>query len=108
MPIRTHQAADGTSYTREGLDGAVRAMNAAEDRNGREEHRSHRHAAKDADAVSSPARSHPDEKRSRQEHSGRSHHRAKFGDFVLTRTLGEGEFGKVKAGWKPGSSVEVS
>jgi protein-serine/threonine kinase len=45
--------------------------------------------------------------RSRQDHSG-STKRSKFGNYVLGQTLGEGEFGKVKMGWKKDSSVEVA
>ena len=47
--------------------------------------------------------------RSRHDYSGRSHKgTAKFGDFILGNTIGEGEFGKVKLGWKQDSSVQVS
>ena len=33
---------------------------------------------------------------------------AKFGEYILGQTLGEGEFGKVKLGWKKDGSVEVA
>lgn len=46
--------------------------------------------------------------RSRQEHLGNSAKRSKFGNYILGQTLGEGEFGKVKMGWKKDSSVEVA
>ena len=48
--------------------------------------------------------------RSRQEHLRQSGHRkeVKFGDYILGQTLGEGEFGKVKMGWKKDSSVQVA
>jgi len=49
--------------------------------------------------------------RSRHDHTGSSGKReksSKFGEYYLGGTLGEGEFGKVKMGWKQGSDVEVS
>jgi protein-serine/threonine kinase len=32
----------------------------------------------------------------------------KFGEYILGQTLGEGEFGKVKLGWKKGGAVQVA
>ncbi|CAI6267467.1 unnamed protein product [Periconia digitata] len=46
--------------------------------------------------------------RSRQDHSQGASKRSKFGNYILGQTLGEGEFGKVKMGWKKDSSVEVA
>ncbi|KAH9863614.1 hypothetical protein J1614_009546 [Plenodomus biglobosus] len=48
--------------------------------------------------------------KSRQDHSKseNSTKRSKFGNYILGQTLGEGEFGKVKMGWKRDSSVEVA
>lgn len=46
--------------------------------------------------------------RSRQDHSSGSAKRSRFGNYILGQTLGEGEFGKVKMGWKKDSSVEVA
>jgi protein-serine/threonine kinase len=48
--------------------------------------------------------------RSRQDHSKSesSTKRSKFGNYILGQTLGEGEFGKVKMGWKRDSTVEVA
>jgi len=44
----------------------------------------------------------PVQQRSRQEHLRNSQPRreVKFGDYILGQTIGEGEFGKVKLGWK--------
>ena len=48
--------------------------------------------------------------RSRQDHSASANRRkdTKFGEYFLGQTLGEGEFGKVKLGWKQDGSVEVA
>lgn len=48
--------------------------------------------------------------RSRQDHSKSENSRkhTKFGDYILGQTLGEGEFGKVKMGWKKDGGVEVA
>jgi protein-serine/threonine kinase len=47
--------------------------------------------------------------RSRHDHttSGKSSKNSKFGDYYLGNTLGEGEFGKVKMGWKQEGGVQV-
>lgn len=46
----------------------------------------------------------------RQEYSKHSTRRKdlQFGDYMLGQTLGEGEFGKVKLGWKKDGSVQVA
>ena len=44
--------------------------------------------------------------RSRHDHSKRDKAQ-KFGDYFLGRTIGEGEFGKVKLGWKQQGGVQV-
>jgi protein-serine/threonine kinase len=49
--------------------------------------------------------------RSRQDYkssSGKREKNSKFGDYYLGNTLGEGEFGKVKMGWKQEGGVQVS
>lgn len=45
--------------------------------------------------------------RSRHDFSKREKH-TKFGDYILGNTIGEGEFGKVKLGWKQEGGVQVS
>ncbi|EEH09827.1 protein kinase [Histoplasma capsulatum G186AR] len=48
--------------------------------------------------------------RSRHDYSNSSSRRKEttFGDYVLGQTIGEGEFGKVKLGWKKDGSVQVA
>lgn len=48
--------------------------------------------------------------RSRQDHTSASSKRKEttFGSYILGQTLGEGEFGKVKLGWKRDGSVQVA
>jgi protein-serine/threonine kinase len=49
--------------------------------------------------------------RTRYDHTSSSSKREKhtrFGEYYLGNTLGEGEFGKVRMGWKQGGGVEVS
>lgn len=48
--------------------------------------------------------------RSRQDYSSSATRRkeTKFGDYILGQTLGEGEFGKVKLGWKKDGSAQVA
>lgn len=47
--------------------------------------------------------------RSRQDHSASASRRkeTRFGEYILGQTLGEGEFGKVKMGWKKEGGVQV-
>jgi protein-serine/threonine kinase len=46
--------------------------------------------------------------RTRQDFSGKKRKETRFGDYILGQTLGEGEFGKVKLGWKKDGSVQVA
>ncbi|KAI1872113.1 uncharacterized protein JN550_004316 [Neoarthrinium moseri] len=46
-------------------------------------------------------------RRSRHDHSKREK-ASKFGDYYLGHTIGEGEFGKVKLGWKQDGGVQVA
>jgi protein-serine/threonine kinase len=45
--------------------------------------------------------------RRRQDHSSKREKTTKFGEYFLGNTLGEGEFGKVKMGWKQEGGVQV-
>ena len=63
------------------------------------------HAASEDTAKTTP--------RSRQENSASSESagrrkETRFGEYILGQTLGEGEFGKVKLGWKKGGEVQVA
>jgi protein-serine/threonine kinase len=46
--------------------------------------------------------------RTRQEKPERRHKEMRFGEYILGQTLGEGEFGKVKMGWKRDGGVQVA
>ena len=51
--------------------------------------------------------------RSRQDYSASAGHtgrrkETRFGEYILGQTLGEGEFGKVKLGWKKNGEVQVA
>lgn len=48
--------------------------------------------------------------RSRHDYNGNSSKRKEttFGQYILGQTLGEGEFGKVKLGWKKDGSIQVA
>ncbi|ESZ96999.1 hypothetical protein SBOR_2615 [Sclerotinia borealis F-4128] len=53
----------------------------------------------------------PRQQRSRHDHtanSGKREKNSKFGEYYLGNTLGEGEFGKVKMGWKQEGGVQVA
>lgn len=62
--------------------------------------------------VNAPSEQHHGEEsrrggRSRHDFSKREKH-TKFGEYILGNTIGEGEFGKVKLGWKQEGGVQVS
>lgn len=52
----------------------------------------------------------PVQQRSRQEHlrNAQPRRETKFGDYILGQTIGEGEFGKVKLGWKRSGGIQVA
>lgn len=50
----------------------------------------------------------PQGERRRQDHSASKREKnTRFGEYYLGNTLGEGEFGKVKMGWKQEGGVQV-
>lgn len=61
-------------------------------------------------AVAASAEQHGEETRrggrSRHDFSKREKH-TKFGEYILGNTIGEGEFGKVKLGWKQEGGIQV-
>ncbi|TWU74375.1 hypothetical protein ED733_000929 [Metarhizium rileyi] len=93
-------------------DNTIRAIANAEEPNGTVDH--HTSSQDHQDAAQPPAvpMSAPSEERrggrSRHDHSRSHKGTTKFGDFILGNTIGEGEFGKVKLGWKQDSSVQVA
>ncbi|KAJ3555432.1 hypothetical protein NPX13_g10359 [Xylaria arbuscula] len=86
------------------------------ERERREEARPHGTSAHDDDdeAVSPPL-VHMHEAQDESRRGGRSRHEhskreksSRFGDYYLGNTIGEGEFGKVKLGWKQDGGVQVA
>lgn len=112
IPIRTHQTTNSKS-SREASESLHRVISNGEEANGRGAYQNLPH---DADPAAPPPvvsmNAGSEERRggrSRHDH-GRNNNKAttKFGDFILGNTIGEGEFGKVKLGWKQDSNVQVS
>lgn len=111
MPVRTHQSASAKP-SREPTENS-RAATKVEDHH---DSRVENHAPQTLDDGAAPppaiGMSPPQEER----RSGRSRHdysraprgNAVFGDFILGNTIGEGEFGKVKLGWRQDSNAQVS
>ncbi|KAI9695171.1 MAG: hypothetical protein M1820_008877, partial [Bogoriella megaspora] len=60
-----------------------------------------------SDGVADSARG---ERRSRQDYTSKNARskETRFGEYILGQTLGEGEFGKVKMGWKKEGGVQVA
>ncbi|KAG6027369.1 hypothetical protein E4U41_000944 [Claviceps citrina] len=110
IPIRMNPATT-SKHTHDASDNLARAISYAQAPNGHHgEHVSSDHhfvASAPVAAIDSA----PEERRggrSRQDHSRSHKGTTKFGDFILGNTIGEGEFGKVKLGWKQDSSVQVA
>ncbi|TFB02077.1 Serine/threonine-protein kinase KIN4 [Trichoderma ghanense] len=113
IPIRTHQTATNSKSSREASENLHRVISNGEEANGRGA--THHSLAQDVDPAAPPPvismTAGSDERRggrSRQDHSRNSKATTKFGDFILGNTIGEGEFGKVKLGWKQDSNVQVA
>ncbi|KAI0431575.1 hypothetical protein F5Y09DRAFT_330272 [Xylaria sp. FL1042] len=71
--------------------------------------------ARDDDEAASPPVVHMHETQDENRRGGRSRHEhskreksSRFGDYYLGNTIGEGEFGKVKLGWKQDGGVQVA
>ncbi|POR34485.1 Serine/threonine-protein kinase KIN4 [Tolypocladium paradoxum] len=115
MPIRTHQTST-SKPPRDASENLNRAISNAEEPNGRDDRATyHGVASQDNDDAAPPpvvgTTGAPEERRrgrSRHDHSRSHKGTSKFGDFILGNTIGEGEFGKVKLGWKQDSSVQVA
>lgn len=104
IPVRSAHGTPSKS-TQEATDSLSKAIAAAEEANGRH------HVTSQDDAAPPPISTGEERRgtRSRHDQSSRSHKgTTKFGDFILGNTIGEGEFGKVKLGWKQDSNVQVA
>ncbi|KAK4084401.1 uncharacterized protein Triagg1_881 [Trichoderma aggressivum f. europaeum] len=115
IPIRTHQTATNSKPSREASESLNRVISNGEEANGRSAayHNSSHHdddPAAPPPVVSMNAGSEEQRRggRSRHDHSRNNKATTKFGDFILGNTIGEGEFGKVKLGWKQDSNVQVA
>ncbi|PHH85165.1 hypothetical protein CDD83_804 [Cordyceps sp. RAO-2017] len=113
IPIHTHHASAAKS--RDVHDGLGHSLPSAEDVNGHEGPAPYLDPAPQDDAAAPPpvvgTGANAEERRggrSRHDHSRSHKGTSKFGDFILGNTIGEGEFGKVKLGWKQDSSVQVA
>ncbi|KAL7926888.1 hypothetical protein ACQKWADRAFT_92236 [Trichoderma austrokoningii] len=115
VPVRTHhQAATNSKPSREASENLYRVISSGEEATGRGAYQQNA-AAHDVDPAAPPPvvsmNAGSEERRgtrSRHDHSRSNKATTKFGDFILGNTIGEGEFGKVKLGWKQDSSVQVA
>ncbi|EMR65515.1 putative camk camkl kin4 protein kinase protein [Eutypa lata UCREL1] len=125
MPVRTHTSSSNTANSKQPSREASEVLNRVivshpEDDLDRERERleeAHPHSQQgtgdDDDTAPPPITLNdaPDEARrsgrSRHDHSKREKG-SKFGDYYLGNTIGEGEFGKVKLGWKQDGGVQVA
>ncbi|OTB01244.1 hypothetical protein M426DRAFT_25824 [Hypoxylon sp. CI-4A] len=123
MPVKPATNASGRQPSREASEVLHRiVVSQPEDDLEREQERlneaqaqsSARRAAEENDAAAPPAVSMSDSQeegrrggRSRHDHSKREKG-TKFGEYYLGNVIGEGEFGKVKLGWKQDGGVQVA
>ncbi|KAK2594563.1 hypothetical protein QQS21_007735 [Conoideocrella luteorostrata] len=111
IPIRTNPSTS-SKPAHDASDNLIRAISGAEQPNGRAGHynssQDHHDAAPPPVVAMNPANEERRGGRSRHDHSRSHKGTTKFGDFILGNTIGEGEFGKVKLGWKQDSSVQVA
>ncbi|KAK5992694.1 Serine/threonine-protein kinase ppk1 [Cladobotryum mycophilum] len=114
LPVRQHPAAN-SKPPREASESLNRAISNGEDAHGHDGRTNyHTSNSQDADPAAPPpvvpTSASGDERRTRSRHDHSRSHKSttKFGDFILGNTIGEGEFGKVKLGWKQDSSVQVA
>lgn len=116
MPIRSHPAASSKQPSREASEVLNRVIvsqpedDLARERERLDEAQPQAHQATAPPSTSTSAahdgQDDPRRHRSRQDYSKREK-TSKFGDYYLGNTIGEGEFGKVKLGWKQDGGVQV-
>lgn len=115
IPVRTHQSAS-TKPSREANEPRERSTPKSQEAHSRDP-RIENNAPQQYDdgaelppvAGISPPNEDRRSGRSRQDYGTRNQRgTAKFGDFILGNTIGEGEFGKVKLGWRQDSNAQVS
>lgn len=111
IPVRTHQSASGKP-SREATGGDPRPAAKVDDL---QDPHTENHVPRPSDDGAAPppavGMSPPGEERrtgrSRHDYSRAPRGNAVFGDFILGNTIGEGEFGKVKLGWRQDSNAQV-
>ncbi|UKZ49029.1 hypothetical protein TrVGV298_003267 [Trichoderma virens] len=113
VPIRTHQTTTNSKPSREASESLHRVISNGEEANGRSA--AYHNSTHDDDPAAPPPvvsmNAGSEERRggrSRHDHSRNNKATTKFGEFILGNTIGEGEFGKVKLGWKQDSNVQVA
>lgn len=108
LPIHPHPAGS-SKPSREASENLIRAISNAEEPQTHDSRQLPATTHVDDSAMSGGAQD--DQRRSgrsRHDHSRSHKATSKFGDFILGNTIGEGEFGKVKLGWKQDSNVQVA